>query len=224
VVRTLLVALVTTLVALFWTTRARAEVVRVHVDSPIPVQLEGQMASGWETMCTSPCDIMLPAGLTVRVTGEDMRPSEPTMLSPGSRSTLTVEPSLNPSRGASITVLVLGCVAAAPIVAVSTIAVFVVAWEVLACTHPLPGVGSYGACFANFLGNLGAVYAMPVLWVPAIPGVGAVALGAVSMQKGSGTPTGLRQNTVAAAPRWDVASAPAALPPVMSMPVWAGTF
>ena len=55
------------LVALGWTSWARAETVRVHVVSPVPVQIEAQLGSRWETVCTSPCDVDLPAGQLVRV-------------------------------------------------------------------------------------------------------------------------------------------------------------
>jgi hypothetical protein len=221
--RVLLVALAATLLPLFWATRARAEVVRVHVDSPVPVQLEGLMAAGWETMCASPCDIMLPAGLMVRVTGDDMLPSVPTMLSPGSRATLTVEPSMNPSRGGSITVLVLGSIAMAPIVALTAVAAFALALNALGCTHPEPGVGSYGACLASFFGNVGSLYAKPEFWGPAIPGAVALVLGIASYPKANTTPTSVRQ-TVATGPRWDVAAPPVEVPPVTSVPVWSGTF
>lgn len=181
------------------------------------------MPAGWETMCASPCDIMLPAGLMVRVTGDDMLPSVPTMLSPGSRATLTVEPSMKPSRGGSITVLVLGSIAMAPIVALTAVAAFVLVLEVVGCMHPEPGVGSYGACLASFFGTMGSVYAKPEVWGPAIPGVAAMALGVASYPKANTTPTSLR-HTVSTASRWDVAAAPVPLPPVMSVPVWAGTF
>jgi hypothetical protein len=48
-------------------------------------------------------------------------------------------------------------------------------------------------------------------------------LGIASYPKANTTPTSVRQ-TMATAPRWDVAAEPVAVPPVTSVPVWSGTF
>jgi hypothetical protein len=95
---------------------AQASDIRVHVDSPSPVELQQQATrhAEWQTVCSSPCDSPVRAGTRTRVIGDGLRPSGVFVLpDTGGSFTLTVRPTPNGSLVGAIVLTSAGAVAMA---------------------------------------------------------------------------------------------------------------
>src|SRR5579864_6078362 len=82
--------------------------VRVHIDSPEPVNLEMRERREWVIVCTSPCDTTLPAHRDYRINGAGVSSSRTFTIEPGGTTTLKVDPA--PGKGGPIAVTVIGVV------------------------------------------------------------------------------------------------------------------
>jgi hypothetical protein len=109
----------------------------IHIDAPAAVRLE-RIAPGeseWRSVCSSPCDVLIPADGVFRVGGDDVRPSPAFIVHapPGQRVDVRVRPS-------SKTVNALGIVGLVGGALVATTALTVALGQWLAAA--LDGIGS----------------------------------------------------------------------------------
>jgi hypothetical protein len=89
----------------------------VHVDSPDPVELQGETGekrSPFYTICESPCDTVVHAAGRYRVSGDGTRASRSFVLPEGAdHDTIVVRPASSLAFGAGIVLTVVGAAAAA---------------------------------------------------------------------------------------------------------------
>jgi hypothetical protein len=107
----LLGTLAATLAAVLWSSAARADEVRVHVDSPRPVTLETRAGGdvAWSVACESPCDVSVQTDGDFRIAGPNVTTSEPFVLRPrGELVALRVRPASRTVRALSVTGIILG--------------------------------------------------------------------------------------------------------------------
>ena len=90
--------------------------VGVHVDSPEPVELQGESGekrTPFFTICVSPCDTVVPAAGKYRVSGDLMRPSGRFVLPEGAvHDTIVVRPASSLAFAGGIVLTVIGGAAA----------------------------------------------------------------------------------------------------------------
>jgi hypothetical protein len=89
----------------------------VHVDSPDPLDLQGESGekrNPFYTICVSPCDTIVPAVGQYRVSGDAIRPSRQFVLPQGAdHDTIVVRPASSLAFGAGIVLSAVGLAAAA---------------------------------------------------------------------------------------------------------------
>jgi hypothetical protein len=89
----------------------------VHVDSPDPVELQGESGEKrrpFYTICVSPCDTVVPAVGQYRVSGDATRPSRRFVLPEGvDHDTIVVRPASSLTFGLGIVLTAVGAAAAA---------------------------------------------------------------------------------------------------------------
>jgi hypothetical protein len=104
-------AIAVTFAALLWNPPARADDVRVHIESPRPVTLETRAGGdvAWSVACESPCDVAVATEGDLRITGPDVTTSEPFVLRPrGNSVVLRVRPASRTVKMLSVTGIILG--------------------------------------------------------------------------------------------------------------------
>ena len=87
----------------------------VHVDTPEPVELQGETDEKrrpFSTICVSPCDTVVPAVGQYRISGDGIRPSRRFVLPEGAiHDTMVVSPKSSLAFGAGIVLTVVGAAA-----------------------------------------------------------------------------------------------------------------
>ncbi len=196
---------------------------KVHIDSPVEVDLEMKDGDDWVTVCTSPCGVAVRTSGTYRINGSGVRASKPFQLEEATTTKLTVEPAWSLSRPFGIALVVAGGAGLVPAVGVTGLVVAGVAVSAfLVC--PLIGLlgVEYIGCVADIALPIAHLYAEPVVWIPAVAGLVPIFAGGALLAS-SGT-TRVKQSVpfqlqgAARAPEWRVPSELAALGPSSGMP------
>jgi hypothetical protein len=209
----------------------------VHIDSPRPVELQAQRHGDWVRVCTSPCDVAVRAGETVRVEGDDVPASEGFPLQPAPHATLTVDPSTKKSKAGGIVFTVVGAVGFAPGIGVTVLIVgAVISGTIFICPIATAFGARYENCEKDVAGYFVPGYSSPYVWGPAIAGAVLVPIGVVWLATSTGghptnvtTTASAKPPPVLALPAWQAtlrgeANTALTLPPAPTMPILSGHF